>query len=210
MLYWYQPKRRLYCIWLRGTPLHPPHNGKIWLWQDFYPNIWTVYHNAQGLVKINSMLTAHFKYGRGVWQGDPSLGHCSPLQLYTSYYFAAIIFEIMNLKHHTASTEHWSTAHMQMISQYSSLKMKGFHTYCKKFHGLWCHIKSHIKYTEIKWVFCRPMEKQNRLPVALPMERTGWKVITVWVLYRLRNIYLIQTTCFDLKGSSSGVTNTWY
>jgi hypothetical protein len=28
--------------------------------------------------------------------------------------------------------------------------------------------------------------------------------------YRLRNIYLIHTTCFDLKGLSSGVTNTWY
>jgi hypothetical protein len=60
------------------------------------------------------MLTVHFEYGRGIGQGDPFRGHCPPF--YTSYYFATTIFKIMDLKYHPASTEHWSTGHMKMIS----------------------------------------------------------------------------------------------
>jgi hypothetical protein len=74
--------------------------------KTFIQNIRTVYRNAQGLLKITGTLTATFKYGKGVRQGDPSLGHCSPSPLDPFYYCATIIFEITDLKYLSPSTEH--------------------------------------------------------------------------------------------------------
>jgi hypothetical protein len=97
----------------------------------FIQNIRTVYRNAQGLVKINGALTALFKYGRGVRQGDPLSGRLFTLTTEPFLLLRNHNLRDCGLKIPSSINRHWSPAHMQMTSQYSSPKMKGFHTCCK-------------------------------------------------------------------------------